>query len=255
MAIAVRSEDFSNLETLVKACLEAKKLPTCQKYISEETCQEEEERSPAPKFFQFPFPHPSYYSGYPLWGPSPVLTSGEFPDSPTTCGASIFPTPPPTPEHSVCDPSSFAPESMICLPAFEAYLEETWPSKNSRRGCSVIRAGLYDQIVSVLHGVDVVNPKIRHWIKSCEFFTIYKEDSIERKVSVAIPVIKGQKHPKRFTGSYKLVARVEDFANIIAQYHNSATGHPGIRKTYGQVSSKNADFLIGIDLHVFNLHG
>ena len=55
--------------------------------------------------------------------------------------------------------------------------------------------------------------------------------------AIAIPALKGQVQPNHpLPGSYKLVARVEDFTTIIAMYHNDTTGHPGIRKTYSRVS-------------------
>ena len=37
-------------------------------------------------------------------------------------------------------------------------------------------------------------------------------------------------------GSYRVVARVEDFETIIGRYHNNSTRHPGIQKTYSRVS-------------------
>ena len=46
---------------------------------------------------------------------------------------------------------------------------------------------------------------------------------------IAVPAQKGQ-------GSYKVVAQVEEFAEIIARYHNDITGHKGILRTYGEVS-------------------
>ena len=231
MAREIRKEDFANLDTLVLACQKAKKLPINEKKsIVEESAPDRENRSVTPTFLQYAFPYSPYYPAYPYWSHSQT----ELPQDQTSCSP-LFPTPPRTPEHVSHTAASHAPEMMINLKTFTAYLDETWPSSNSRRGSHVIRGGLYNQIVMVLNGGDIVNPKTRHWIKGCEFFVLENNDAAE-KVIVAIPVVRGQKRVKHFTGSYKVVAKVEDFATIIAKYHNDATGHPGIRKTYAQVS-------------------
>lgn len=123
---------------------------------------------------------------------------------------------------------------MICVKSYDDYLEEAWPVKSQKRGCGVVRAVLYDQIAATLRG-ESVSSKIRHWVKESEFFMLHKGEGAGS--SIAVPMVKGRGLQSRpIPGTYRLVARVEDFATIIAIYHNDSTGHPGIRRTYGRVS-------------------
>lgn len=147
-----------------------------------------------------------------------------------------FPTPPLTPEPS--PPSQLQPSHevghKICAKAYDDYLAEAWPVNSQKRGYGVVRAVLYDQIAATLRGEEV-SSKIRHWVKESEFFMLHKGEGSGS--SIAVPMVKRRGLQSRpIPGTYKLVARVEDFATIIAIYHNDSTGHPGIRKTYGRVS-------------------
>ena len=76
---------------------------------------------------------------------------------------------------------------------------------------------------------------MKNWVTKRKFFLLHMAEGAGS--AIAIPALKGQVQPNHpLPGSYKLVARVEDFTTIIAMYHNDTTGHPGILKTYSRVS-------------------
>ena len=206
--------DFSSLDVLLEVCEHAQKIPLAANQQGDPSASHS--RTPSPTF-NIPYlilPPNSSYNGY------------------------IFPTPPPTPVHTQSPSSvtpSTGPEETICVKTFSAFLDETWPDGSSRKGNSVIRASMYDQIAAVLNGDATVKSKIKHWVRSADFFLIRRlEPGIGYEATVAIPITKchrvtGASHSR---SSYKLVARVEDFAKIISKYHNDKSGHPGVRRTY-----------------------
>ena len=57
---------------------------------------------------------------------------------------------------------------------------------------------------------------------------------------LAVPAAKARGNAGRNASrhSHKLVARLEDFSQIIATYHNDQKGHSGIRRTYAMVSER-----------------
>ena len=215
------------LQVLANVCQAAENLPTTRE--KELPPDSDTTRTVTPPPFYYPYLCASYY---------PPMSGFFTPGPPTTAqeNAPNFPTPPLTPERS--SPSPLQPahqvDRMICVKVYDDYLAETWPVNSQKRGCGVVRAALYDQIAASLRG-EKVSPKIRHWAKESEFFMLHKGEGAGS--TIAVPMVKGrglQSHP--IPGTYRLVARVEDFATIIATYHNDSTGHPGIRKTYGRVS-------------------
>ena len=119
---------------------------------------------------------------------------------------------------------------------YNQFLDDTWPEKCIRRGSGVIRASLYAKIADVLKGGAHVS-RFRYWVKKLGFFLIEKrQPGGELAACLAMPTTSKQSsHPKTYR-PYRLVARVEDFAVIIGQYHSDEKGHSGIRKTFGMVS-------------------
>lgn len=150
----------------------------------------------------------------------------------------IAPTPSPTPSPS---PSPSFTCDTVSHSLFQGYLHETWPEHAIRRAGSVIQDSLYEKIVCILQGGDG-NARMKQWIKRSEFFLIEKEG---RGNLLAIPTTKSRVTKKaagtgggksESRGSYKLVAKLDDFYYIISSYHNNQNGHPGIRRTHGMVS-------------------
>ena len=117
------------------------------------------------------------------------------------------------------------PPSTAHLLEFQRFLEERWPASGQKKGYA-IRAKKYEKIADTLRGRSV-SARFKNWVKKNEFFL----DTGEGTASpvIAVPAQKGQ-------GSYKVVAQVEEFAEIIARYHNDITGHKGILRTYAEVS-------------------
>ena len=226
MARTVEYPSLTALQILANVCQAAKNLPTTDEELPPSS---DTTRTVTPPPYWSTYPWTSHCSPIPgFFAPAQLSTAQE--------NTTIFPTPPLTPERTSSSPlpTSHEAERMICVTLFDDYLEEAWPVNSQKRGCGVVRAALYDQIASSLRG-DSVTAKIRHWVKESEFFLFHKGEGAGS--TIAIPMLKGrglQNHP--MPGTYKLVARVEDFATIIANYHNDSTGHPGIRKTYGRVS-------------------
>ena len=73
------------------------------------------------------------------------------------------------------------------------------------------------------------------WVRKKEVFLFHA--AVGAGSALAIPTRKGQVLPKQpLPGTYRIVAQVEEFATIIAKYHNDTTGHPEILKTYSRVS-------------------
>ena len=106
----------------------------------------------------------------------------------------------------------------------------------------MIRTSVYNKVAEFLRGGEAT-ARLKHWIKKTEFFLVERGCSTgaDYGACLAVPVgktkrrasSKVQSQPRH---SYKLVARLEDFAHIIGTYHNDQKGHHGIRKTYGLVS-------------------
>ena len=109
---------------------------------------------------------------------------------------------------------------------FQRFLEERWPASGQKKGYA-IRAKKYEKIADTLRGRSV-SARFKNWVKKNEFFFLDTGEGTASPV-IAVPAQKGQ-------GSYKVVAQVEEFAEIIAQYHNDITGHKGILRTYAEVS-------------------
>lgn len=167
-----------------------------------------------------------------------------------------FPTPPPTPDHSrahnsmsLTQPTNPLTRNPLAYTKFLQYLDETWPEDPRRRGSAVIRASVYMKIADTLRGQHSGNVRFKHWVKRNEFFLIEKtQPDLDYGACLAVPVTKsrqiaGQTKRKGYKAhtqfgqhSYKLVARLEDFAHIIGNYHNCQKGHHGIRRTYAMVS-------------------
>ena len=183
----------------------------------------------------------------PAWNPAPTVPSLLTPP----------PTPVSTPHHAgIMQPYPLAPspqpqqaqpcinpllKSVLAYAHFQCYLDETWPEDSTRRGSAVIRASLYGRIADALRGGET-NARFKHWLKRSEFFVVEKmQPGGVYGACLAVPAVKSRGSSK--TGgtkamrhSYKMVARLEDFAYIIGNYHNDQNGHHGIRRTYGLVS-------------------
>ena len=242
MARTIEYPSLTALQILANVCQAAESLPTTNEELSPKF---NTARTITPPPYCYPYPCASYYSPMPGYF-AQALCSTEIPPS--------FPTPPLTPERSSSSPlqPSQTVDQMICVKVYDDYLEEAWPVNSQKRGCGVVRAALYDQIAATLRG-EGVSSKIRHWVKESEFFLFHKGQGAGS--TIAVPMLKGrglQNHPT--PGTYKLVARVEDFANIIAIYHNDLTGHPGIRKTYGRVSVLHKSLLIACIILVLHMY-
>ena len=116
----------------------------------------------------------------------------------------------------------------------DEYLEKAWPTNGLKAGYGALRAVEYDKIAASLRDRNVCT-EVKNWATKREFFLLNAAEGAGS--ALAIPASKGRVLPNHpLPGSYKLVARLEDFATIIAKYHNDTTGHPGIRKTYSRVS-------------------
>ena len=135
-------------------------------------------------------------------------------------------TPPPSTAH-LLEPA----EHVTGINMFEMFLEEAWPASGQKKGYT-IRAKKYEKIADTLRGRSV-NARFKNWVKKNAFFFL---DTGEGTV-IAVPAQKGQvPQSPPILGSYKVVAQVEDFEEIIARYHNDITGHHGILRTYAEVS-------------------
>ena len=125
-----------------------------------------------------------------------------------------------------------SPPNMICLRTYNKYLEQAWPASGG--GYGGIRAVHYKKIVASLRGENVC-AMTNSWARKKEFFLFHAAEGA--RSALAIPTRKGRVLPKQpLPGIYRIVARVEEFATIIAKYQNDTTGHPEILKTYGRVS-------------------
>ena len=125
------------------------------------------------------------------------------------------------------------PPNMIYLRTYNKYLEQAWPASGGG-GYGGIRAVHYEKIAASLRGENVC-VMTNSWVTKKEFFLCRAAEGAGS--ALAIPTRKGRVLPKQpLRGTYRIVARVEEFATIIAKYHNDTTGHPGILKTYGRVS-------------------
>ena len=119
---------------------------------------------------------------------------------------------------------------------YNQFLDDTWPEKCIRRGSGVIRASLYAKIADVLKGGAHVS-RFRYWVKKLGFFLIEKRQPDGNLAAcLAMPTTSKQSSQPKTYRPYRLVARIEDFAVIIGQYHSDEKGHSGIRKTFGMVS-------------------
>ena len=169
-----------------------------------------------------------------------------------------FPTPPPTPESHGVLPSRPPTDSRhvdplqrnaIAYAIFQQYLDETWPKDCQRIGGGVIRASLYAKITNTLLG-GVAPARLRQWVKRSEFFLTPTShlNSTDYGDQLAVPVHRlkqrgtapctraGGKTKHTLNNTYRLVAQLEAFVNIIGRYHNDEVGHHGIRKTHAMVS-------------------
>lgn len=192
--------------------------------------------TPVTNLSRFPFPPPH---GYTLTTEDNTKTLPPQPLLPLPLHfPTIAPTPSPTPSPS---PSPSFTCDTVSHSLFQGYLHETWPEHAIRRAGSVIQDSLYEKIVCILQGGDG-NARIKQWIKRSEFFLIEKEG---RGKLLAIPTTKSRVAKKgagngggksESRGSYKLVAKLDDFYYIISSYHSNKNGHPGIRRTHGMVS-------------------
>lgn len=195
--------------------------------------------TPVTNLSRFPFPPPHGY-GLTTEDNTNTYTLPPQPQLPIPLHLpTTAPTPSPTPSPSP-SPSFTCDTVSHCL--FQSYLHETWPEHSIRRAGSVIQDSLYDKIVSILQGGDG-NARMKHWIKRSEFFLIEKEG---RGKLLAVPTTKSRVAKKEAStgggksesrGSYKLVAKLDDFYYIISSYHSNKNGHPGIRRTHGMVSA------------------
>lgn len=165
----------------------------------------------------------------------------------------MLPTPSPSPSPSPALTSTEGLENTVSHMLYESYLNETWPEQGIRRGGSVIRDSLYQQVVAVLQGEEA-NARLKQWIKRSEFF-LKKRDGCRSVLAVPATRSRGGKRSGADTvggksetrGPHKLVARLEDFPCIISSYHNSERGHHGIRKTYAMVSHTT------VQVYVYNM--
>ncbi len=114
-----------------------------------------------------------------------------------------------------------------------------------RRGSAIIRASLYGRIADVVRGGEGTT-RFKHWVKKSEFFLVERmQPGVGYGACLAVPVVRSRAGSRKAAacgksvsvhGTYKLVARLEDFVYIIGAYHNDQKGHHGIRRTYGMVS-------------------
>ena len=115
--------------------------------------------------------------------------------------------------------------------AFDKYLEKAWPANvlNGRYGA--IRAIQYCKIVASLRDGTICQ-EATNWATKRGIFLLNAEEGV-----LGVPAVKGQVvQSPPIPGSYRVVARVEDFETIIGRYHNNSTRHPGIQKTFSRVS-------------------
>ena len=112
----------------------------------------------------------------------------------------------------------------------------------------MIRSTLYEKIAETLRGGEST-ARFKHWVKKSEFFLMQKVvPGMGYGACLAVPAVRATRgagagmsatrHP------HKLVARLEDFSEIISTYHNDQKGHSGIRRTYAMVSFYVAFFLM-----------
>ena len=138
--------------------------------------------------------------------------------------------------------------NVVSHAAYMQFLDNTWPEKCVRRGSAVIRASLYSQIANSLKG-GVSTARFRYWIRKIGFFLLEKQQANGDFIAcIAVPI-----NPQKAKQScqcnrseykpYRLVARLEDFANLIGEYHNDKKGHYGIRKTYQLVRDHLSKFM------------
>ena len=188
--------------------------------------------------FRHPYaPHytqqPNHGNGYSLF---PLPPQPSYPVMLST------PSPSPSPSPALTSTDTVESTQSVSHILFESYLNETWPEQSLRRGGSVIRDSLYQQVVAVLQGEEA-NARLKQWIKRSEFF-LKERDGCTLLLAVPATRSRGGRKSGGATvggksetrGPHKLVAKLEDFPHIISSYHNSKTGHHGIRKTYGMVS-------------------
>ena len=176
----------------------------------------------------------------PAWNPSPIVPSPLTPP-PTPLRMQLYPVAP-SPQPQQAQPCvNPLLKSVLAYAHFQRYLDETWPEDSTRRGSAVIRASLYSRIADALRGGET-NARFKYWLKKSEFFVVEKmHPSGGYQACLAVPTVKSRGSAKAGGGaratrhSYRLVARLEDFAYIIGNYHNDQNGHHGIRRTYGLV--------------------
>ena len=217
------------------------------------------ERIPVPRYHPHPPPPPppqTCYQGYAeagdtAMGPSyqppiphyplsqPDYSGFYSPPAPIDCCSSVVATP---------SPSFASAQSSIqnnCV--FQQFLDATWPEKTLRRGSAVIRSTLYEKIAETLRGGEST-ARFKHWVKKSEFFLMQKVvPGMGYGACLAVPAVRATRgagagmsatrHP------HKLVARLEDFSEIISTYHNDQKGHSGIRRTYAMVRFYVAFFI------------
>ena len=183
----------------------------------------------------------------PAWNPAPMarvpspLTPPPTPVSTPHCTTQPYPVTPSPQLQQTQTCLNPVLKSVLAYTRFQSYLDETWPEDSSRRGSAVIRASLYRRIADALGGGET-NARFKQWLKKSEFFIVQRMQSGGGHGScLAVPAVKSRGSAKAGGSkatrhSYKLVARLEDFAYIIGNYHNDQNGHHGIRRTYALVS-------------------
>lgn len=210
---------------------------------------------------QQPLPLINCYEEYPTPHFSHLSHSGNSHQAVGSMPASLFPTPPSTPtssnnsssyngsthavqvQDSMQESTNPVLRNKVANEQFKLYLDRTWPEHPPRRSSSVIRASLYLKIAELLQD-ESAKGRLKIWVKQSGFFMIERDrPGVRYEACLAVPAIKGRcgrgsksKGSIKQSHSYKLVARLEDFAHIIGTYHNDCKGHYGIRKTYSMVS-------------------
>lgn len=173
----------------------------------------------------------SYEDAIPHYHPPDYpLASGYYssPPVPIDCCSSV----------AAPSPPSYAAQSSLqnnCV--FQRFLDDTWPEKTLRRGSAVIRSTLYERIADTLRGGEAT-ARFKHWVKKSEFFLMEKVvPGMGYGACLAVPAVRarGSAGKNAARHSHKQVARLEDFSQIIANYHNDRKGHSGIRRTYAMI--------------------
>lgn len=174
--------------------------------------------------YQPPIPH------YPH--PQPDYSGFYSPPAPIDCHSSS-PVVSATPSPSFAAVQSTEQNNFV----FQRFLDDTWPEKTLRRGSAVIRNTLYERIAETLRGGEST-ARFKHWVKKSEFFLVEKVvPGMGYGACLAVPAVRATRAAKGATRhAHKLVARLEDFSEIISTYHNDQKGHSGIRRTYAMVS-------------------